>query len=120
MTHIGIVGSRKRTEQNKIMDIIISEKKKHGDVTIVSGGAEGIDSDVYWACKELGIPILIYFPKLNEYSAKRNDIYFARNWLIANKSEWLHAFPLNRKGGTMNTVTHFKNFGKENRLIIYD
>ena len=102
------------------MDIIISEKKKHGNITVVTGGAEGIDDDTRWACKQLGIPLLTYFPNIGEYSEKGNDIYFARNWLIANISTWLYAFPLNRKGGTMNTVKHFKNFGKENCLKIID
>ena len=120
MIYIGIVGSRKRTERIKIMDIIVSEKKKHRDIIVVSGGAEGIDLDAYWACEKLGVPILTYFPNIGEYSEKGNNIYSARNWLIAKISTWLYAFPLNRKGGTMNTVGHFKNFGKENCLKIID
>lgn len=120
MIYIGIVGSRERTEKNKIMDIIISEKKKYRDITVVSGGAEGIDDDARWACKQLGIPLLTFFPNLSEYDVKGNNIYSARNWSIAEISTWLYAFPLNRKGGTMNTVGHFKNFGKENCLKIID
>ena len=68
----------------------------------------------------LGIPILIYFPNLQEYATKRNDIYFERNELIAKTSDYLYAFPLNRTGGTMNTVGHFIRLGKEHRLTIIE
>jgi len=120
MKHIGIVGSRKRREYERILQILTGLEKKYNEITVVSGGALGIDDDAQLACKELGIPILILYPKLQEYSQKGNNIYFSRNWKIAEKCDFLYAFPLDRKGGTMNTVGHFKNFNKENNLIIID
>ena len=42
MIYIGIVGSRKRSEKVEIKRILSSERKKHGDITVVSGGADGI------------------------------------------------------------------------------
>lgn len=119
--YIGIVGSGLRTERTKILEILRNERKKHKNIIVVSGGAKGIDSVAYWACKILGIPILIYFPNLEEYATKRNDIYFERNELIAKTSDYLYAFPQSRSGGgTMNTVGHFIRLGKEKRLTIYD
>lgn len=118
--YIGIVGSRERTEKTKIKAILSKERFIHGNIIAVSGGADGIDDDVEWACRKLGIPLLTFFPKLDEYKIKRNDIYFERNELIAIISNYMHAFPLNRSGGTMNTINHFIRLGKEERLTIID
>lgn len=120
ITYIGIVGSRQRTEKAKIKAILFKERFTHGNIIAVSGGADGIDDDVKWACKKLGIPLLTYFPKLNEYKTKGDDIYFERNELIAIISNYIHAFPLNRSGGTMITVNHFIRLEKKDRLTIYD
>ena len=92
------------------------------EICVVSGGAEGIDTDAKFVAKELGIPIIEFKPNKAEYSIKGNDIYFERNKLIAEKSNLLFAFPLNRSGGTMNTIKHFRNIhGKyTDRLRIFD
>ena len=119
MIYISIVGSRQRTEKTKIKGILFKERFIHGNIIAVSGGADGIDDDVRWACKQLGIPLLTYFPKLDEYNVKGDDIYFERNELIAIISNYMHAFPLNR-GGTTNTINHFISLGKKERLTIYD
>ena len=106
--YIGIVGSTIRNEKLKIIEILSSERSKHGDIIAITGGAIGIDEDVRKTCKMLGIPLLTYFPKLDEYPIKGDDIYFERNEYIAIKSNYLHAFPIRysfgRVGGTMNTV----------------
>ncbi len=120
MIYVGIVGSRRRSEKPKIIKILIEEKSKHGEITIVSGGADGIDSDAQRVCKELGIRILIIYPNKREYKIKGNNIYFERNKEIAKLSDYLHGFPLNRSGGTMNTIAHFIKLGKINNLKIYD
>ena len=120
MKYIGIVGSRKRSEYERIYELLKGVEVRHGEIIVVTGGAEGIDEDARLVCKDLGIPILIFYPRLQDYAEKGNDIYFSRNWKIAQKADFLFAFPLNRKGGTMNTVGHFKNFHKENNLIIID
>ena len=120
MIYIGIVGSRLRKEIGKIHEVIIKAENKYKDITVVSGGAEGIDSNAYDVCMSLGVPILVIPPKRHEYHFKGNDIYFERNELIAIKSNELHAFPMSGKGGTMNTVKHFIKLGKEDKLFIYD
>lgn len=120
MIYIGIVGARQRTEFDHIRLILIDAEKRYHDITVVSGGARGIDSDAYDVCKVLGIPILVIFPKLHEYHEKGNDIYFERNELIAKKVQELYAFPLARKGGTMNTVNHFIRLKGQDHLAIID
>ena len=118
--YIGIVGSTKRTEKAKIKSILSKERFIHGNIIAVSGGAKGIDNDVEWACRALGIPLLTFFPKLNEYEKKGDNIYFERNELIAIISNYMYAFPLNQRGGTMNTVRAFRKLGKEDNLKIID
>ncbi len=118
--YIGIVGSRLRTEKAKIRKILFTERLTHGNIVAVSGGANGIDGDVQWGCRALGIPILIYYPNKDEYEIKGDDIYFERNKLIAIKSDYLYAFPLYRKGGAMNTIKFFRELGKKERLKIID
>ncbi len=133
MIFIGIVGSRKRVEYIRVHNMVRNAINKYGDITIVSGGAKGIDTTALIVANELGIPIIEYKPKLDEYSnkydndnnlifkGKGNDIYFERNELIAKKSDYLYAFPLGRYmvGGTMNTVGQFIELkGKDNLTII--
>ena len=118
--YIGIVGSRQRTEKAKIRAILFKERFTHGNIIAVSGGASGIDNDVRWACRALGIPLLTFFPKLDEYPKKGDDIYFERNELIAIISNYMYGFPLDRSGGTMSTINHFIRLGKEERLTIID
>jgi len=51
---------------------------------------------------------------------KGNRIYYERNKKIAEKSDWLMAFPINNKGGTMNTVRAFRSLGKSAHLQIFN
>lgn len=134
MIYIGIVGSRKRNELERILRIVRDAVSTYGEVTVVSGGAIGIDDNAKVIAHILDVPIIEYLPKHDEYNdiydecddtilifkGKGNDIYFERNKLIAVKSDELHAFPLNQRGGTMNTIKHFRNLGKEDKLFIYD
>lgn len=121
MKYIGIIGSRKRHERKAISFIINHYKEKY-DITVVSGGAEGIDDDAEVEAKQSNVSIIIYRPNRAEYSIKGNGIYFERNKLIAEKVGLLFAFPLDRKGGTMNTIKHFTDIhGKDtDKLTIID
>ena len=64
---------------------------------------------------------MIIYPNKSEYKTKGNDIYYERNKKIAEISDYLFGFPLNRSGGTMNTIKFFKaknNFKLGNLTII--
>jgi len=117
MKYIGIVGSRNRSEIKHITYVLNYFKEKM-DITLVSGGAKGIDTEAEKIAKSLYIPTFILKPNMSEYKIKGNSIYFERNKLIAEKSDWLFAYPLNMKGGTMNTVKHFRELGKSDNLYI--
>jgi len=122
MIYIGIVGSRDRSELQKIEEILSWHGNEHGynNITVISGGADGIDTEAKRMAQKYGFQLIEYKPKFKEYPKKGNNIYFERNKKIAKKSDYLYAFPKDRRGGTMNTVKYFKEFGKEDKLIIID
>ena len=120
VVYIGIVGSRQRTEKTKIKTILFKERFTHGNIIAVSGDADGIDNDVRWGCRALGIPLLTFFPKRHEYPIKGDKIFFERNELVAIISNFMYAFPWGKSGGTINTINHFIRLGKEERLTIID
>ena len=54
MINIGIVGSRKRSERESIKYILVNYLKFFGKITLISGGAKGIDSEAEQIAKEFG------------------------------------------------------------------
>jgi len=109
--NLGIVGSRRR---NTAVDkaIIKSEIESLKPDLIISGGCpRGADQFAHELAKELGIPILIYFPKLPDTDAPLYEFtkaYYARNKQIAEKSDVLLALAApDRMGGTENTISYF-------------
>jgi len=122
MINLGIVGSRIRTTMDDytiIKEFVYNFLNKHKDITLISGGAKGVDTLAEEVAKEFKLPITIHLPNHSEYPKKRNGIYFERNKLIASQSDYLLALPNgNMKGGTMNTIGYFKAMGKSNNLTI--
>jgi predicted Rossmann fold nucleotide-binding protein DprA/Smf involved in DNA uptake len=106
MRFVGIVGSRRRYDKEAVFDLVDSLDPKN--TTIVTGGCLGPDKWAEERAKELEIPVIIYFPKA--VTAKRDYVsivkeYYARNKLIAEKSDIIYAFVArDRKGGTENTI----------------
>lgn len=110
---LGIVGSRRR---NSLQDKAILKERivELSPEMLISGGCQkGADFFAEEIAKELGIPIIIYYPKLlkgGDYPPHkvRNEMY-ARNIQIALASDHLIALVAeDRKGGTENTIGHFK------------
>jgi hypothetical protein len=144
MIKIGIVGSRRRdTELDKraiehaLFKVIAScwltfdefKSKRDSEIMLVSGGCpKGADRFAEIIAKEYMFPITIHYPdksKLDKILSITNPIQayaqinFARNKLIAFDSDYLIACVAeDRKGGTENTIKHFKELGKEKNLIL--
>lgn len=111
---IGIVGSRKRTDKNNIYDLI--NTLSTADV-IVSGGCSGPDTFAEEAAKAKGIEVKVFLPELPakdspRYKYEKIDAFYARNKLIAENCDILHAFVSpDRKGGTENTIRYAQKIG---------
>lgn len=109
---LGIVGSRRRDlpEDKKIIKEKILELSPK---MLISGGCQiGADRFAEELAQELGISILICYPKLPANSSPRFEFvkaYHERNRMIAFVSNVLIALVAgDRKGGTENTIEHFK------------
>ena len=124
---LGIVGSRRRakTEDHLILRQRVIDLNPE---MIISGGCPtGADAFAEQIAREMGIPILIYYPKLDSlrtYTRQQViEAMYARNKLVAIKSDYLIALVAsNRKGGTENTIKYFVEYysftWKENLEIL--
>jgi len=91
LTKIGETHARKYIQQ-----LISSEEKKHGEITIVSGGCPygGVDAIAEGTAKQLGVPILIFKPKALNWSDPSG--FKARNIQIAKQSDIVHVVVVNQ------------------------
>lgn len=110
---LGIVGSRRR---NSLADKQILRERVieiHPDMLISGGCEKGADAFAEELAKELGIPITIHYPKLrqgrNYPPHEVRAAMHSRNMQIALHCDTLIALVAeDRKGGTENTIGHFK------------
>ena len=130
---IGIVGSRRYENKNKIKDLIFKLKQKYGtDTTIVSGGCkDGADKYAKKYALELGLQYEEYPPfhevhnlycplPESRYSKPYSMKYFfARNKIIAGTVDYIVGFiPDGIEGrGTLNTISYAKKFDKKYVII---
>ena len=130
---IGIVGSRRYENKQKIKDFIFKLKQQYGENTIiVSGGAKnGADRYAKKYALEFGLQYEEY-PPFHEtkslycplpeirygknYSVKN---YHARNKIIAGTSDYIVAFIPNgiNSTGTDSTLKYAKKFNKKTVII---
>jgi predicted Rossmann-fold nucleotide-binding protein len=132
MIKIGIVGSRKWNDREKVEKWVDACIDKYGkDLCIVSGGAIGADTLGKLVALDKGLKYIEYNPAhtpWNEYSGKPKEFYgkaykvghfFERNTFIAEDSDFLLAFipPNHQSNGTMDTVGKTEKMGKPFRII---
>lgn len=109
---LGIVGSRRRA---KVEDYLILKERVEElqpDMIISGGCPTGADNFAEQIAKKFGIPITIYYPKLDNlrtYTRQQViEAMYARNKLIAIESDYLIALVASdRRGGTENTIKYF-------------
>jgi len=111
---VGIVGSRRRKDDQAVFDLVESLPKNS---IVVSGGCWGPDTwAVNWA-KHLGLPYEEFLPDMPPHGSSRWEFtkaYYARNRKLAESVDILYAFvATDRMGGTENTIRHAENFGVE-------
>lgn len=134
MIKIGIIGSRKWNNKEKVQEAVEQCLDKYGtDIVIVSGGAKGADTLGKTVALEKGLQYIEYNPAheaWNEYSGKPKEWYgkeykvgnfFERNTFIAEDSYILFAFipDGHKSNGTMDTVNKALKL-KKNVVIVTD
>ena len=112
----GIVGNRQGWDERFVMNKIHAlTHTNHGKITIVSGGADGIDYFAKQYAIEFKHDYQEFLPNKNEPSPQR---YFNRNKKIAEECDVLIAFDMKiGASGTKNIIKHGKNF--KNLLTYY-
>jgi len=104
---IGIVGSR-RWKNREMVETLVHMLP--GDVTIVSGGCEGVDTWAAETARHRSLVVVEHLPDLPEAGSPRwkfTKAYHTRNKLIAEDVDVLYAFVApDRRGGTENTIKH--------------
>uniref|UniRef100_A0A6C0JSY8 YspA cpYpsA-related SLOG domain-containing protein n=1 Tax=viral metagenome TaxID=1070528 RepID=A0A6C0JSY8_9ZZZZ len=117
MFYVGIVGSRNGADYKWFKKQVKSQLREWDipleDITIVSGGAPGIDSLAEQFAKEKDVPIIIFPANWDKYKLAAGPI---RNTKIVNKITHLIAFPDPIKSiGTYGTIRKAKT--KPNILV---
>ena len=121
MKVIGIVGTRKRTSKkdyDQIREWLFNDAYDEGDMLCSGGCPLGADKFAHRIAKEVGIPIIIYYPDWKKYGKGAGMV---RNTKIAEHSDILIAcVTKDRTGGTEDTIKKFKKLGKDtgDNLII--
>lgn len=116
----GIVGNRQGWNRDfvawKISDIIFNDKSDEiSEVTIISGGAAGVDSFAIGYAMAFDIEHKEFLPDPKEEIPER---YFNRNKKIAEECDVLIAFDMQMgHSGTKNTIKYAKELGKEIIII---
>ena len=87
---IAIVGSRKFGDLYRVANLVEHLKEQHFELTIVSGGAKGVDSAATTAAKSRDIPIVEFLPdpKVKPFVKAAMD----RNSKIVEYADWVYAF----------------------------
>jgi predicted Rossmann fold nucleotide-binding protein DprA/Smf involved in DNA uptake len=104
---IGIVGSR-RWKNREMVEVLVHMLP--GDVTIVTGGCDGVDTWAAETARQRRLVVVEHLPDLPPDGSPRwkfTKAYHTRNRLIAEDVDVLFAFVAkDRRGGTENTIQY--------------
>lgn len=98
---IGIVGNRKGWTRLTIYKKLDSLNLSHND-TIVTGGADGVDTYAMDYAKEKGIGLMVFYPDISKPIPER---FYKRNEQIVLYSDRVIAFNKKIPSGTSNTIS---------------
>lgn len=107
---IAIVGSRDFPNKKKVETYVSMLNTRYpGGVTVVSGGAKGVDTWAEKAAKLAGIPTQIIPAEWDKYGKSAG---FLRNGLIVEEAERVVAFWDGDSRGTLDTIRKATKAGK--------
>jgi phosphoribosylpyrophosphate synthetase len=114
--NIGIVGSRS-FPQLKLVEWFVAELPQ--GVTVVSGGAAGVDATAAASARGCGLAVVEHRPDLAGCKARHEHTkrYYARNQRIVDDCDVLVAFTEKPRGGTWDTIKRARRAGKPVKII---
>lgn len=113
---VGIVGSRS-FPQLELVNWFVQELPE--GITLISGGAAGVDATAADAGRARGLQVLEYLPDLTGLDAKHEyaKAYYSRNQRIVDDSDCIIAFTEKQAGGTWDTIKRARRSGKPVKII---
>jgi predicted Rossmann fold nucleotide-binding protein DprA/Smf involved in DNA uptake len=116
MTAVAIVGSRDYPDLQQVRDYVRSLRE---DVTIISGGARGVDQMAARTAEECGLELIEIDVSPAEFAKYGKGAYHRRNTLIAKLCDSLVAFSWNESRGTNDVIDQAIRNGKHVTVYIY-
>ena len=138
--YVGMIGTRRPSAYGRQAAYDLSLAAARQDVVIVSGLADGLDSEGHRAAVAAGVSTIAFlgtaidvtYPAANgplrrqiealggavcseyppQYQGKTKGTFLARNRLIAAQSEVLCVAEARLRSGTLNTVSHAEDYGR--------
>lgn len=98
---VAIVGSRDWSKEDLIRDQLDLMKKHYPTLTIVSGGARGVDTFAERWAKDNKVPTIIYLPDWERHGRSAG---FRRNYTIIQEADMVVAFWDKKSKGTEHSI----------------
>ena len=109
VTHFAIVGSRNWPDDGAVERLVAWMAKNYPGLTIVSGGARGVDTMAERAAWKYKLPILSFPANWEKYGRRAG---FVRNKDIVENADLVAAFWDGRSPGTKHTIGLAAQAGK--------
>jgi hypothetical protein len=114
---LAVVGSRSITDKRRIFSTLKDYYSAHDDLTIVSGGAKGVDSIAAEFAKENGLSLIEIRPKWRVNGVFDKSAGFKRNVDIWKEADAGVAFWDGKSKGTAHSFDLAKQYGKHLEVV---
>ena len=105
---VAIVGSRDYSDLRRVRRFVATLAQGDFNVTVVSGGARGVDKAAASAARRAGLKVEVWRP---DYKKHGNRAPIVRNHKIVERADYVVAFWNGRSRGTKNTIGIAHNLG---------
>lgn len=110
---VAIVGSRSIADKGIVFEAIDEFLADKGQVTLVSGGASGVDQLVREYAEAKGIDFILFEPyhKLSFKTPFKTEYFFVRNKQIVRNADIVYAIWDGVSNGTRHTIEYAQKVG---------